>query len=140
MIIICHVDVLFQCLVSLMARLAHNNIGYIDWSPYVDKVKGKSFLLALLTTKCFLSFSELLWSPCVCFLSVCAMILTFSFKILLIYHFMDFEKRNLKKCVLYDSLLKLLKPFCTMMSKSSRGSCKQYGALWSSCYFTCRWI
>ncbi|KAH3856831.1 hypothetical protein DPMN_099426 [Dreissena polymorpha] len=25
-------------LVSLMARLAHNNIGYIDWTPYVSKV------------------------------------------------------------------------------------------------------
>ena len=29
---------IFQHLVSLMSRLAHNNIGYIDWSPYVSKV------------------------------------------------------------------------------------------------------
>lgn len=30
---------LFQSLVSLFARLANDNIGYIDWDPYIPKVR-----------------------------------------------------------------------------------------------------
>lgn len=29
---------LFQSLVNLFARLAHDNIGYIDWTPHISKV------------------------------------------------------------------------------------------------------
>lgn len=30
----------FQHLVNLFARLANDNIGYIDWDPYIPKVHG----------------------------------------------------------------------------------------------------
>lgn len=30
--------ILFQSLVNLFARLAHDNIGYIDWTPHISKV------------------------------------------------------------------------------------------------------
>lgn len=29
----------FQHLVNLFARLANDNIGYIDWDPYIPKVR-----------------------------------------------------------------------------------------------------
>ena len=29
-----------QHLVNLFARLANDNIGYIDWDPYIPKVSG----------------------------------------------------------------------------------------------------
>lgn len=29
---------IFQHLVNLFARLANDNIGYIDWDPYIPKV------------------------------------------------------------------------------------------------------
>ena len=31
----------FQHLVALMCRLAYDNIGYIDWSPYISKVNNQ---------------------------------------------------------------------------------------------------
>lgn len=38
----------FQQLVNLFARLATDNIGYIDWDPYVPKVIREVFFYLLI--------------------------------------------------------------------------------------------
>ena len=34
----CLPDVVLQHLVNLFARLANDNIGYVDWTPYIPTV------------------------------------------------------------------------------------------------------
>lgn len=61
----------FQHLVNLFARLATDNIGYIDWDPYVPKVTVLISLHALLILLGGFGFLKHLWIWKLIYASVC---------------------------------------------------------------------
>lgn len=61
----------FQHLVNLFARLATDNIGYIDWDPYVPKVTVLISLYALLILLGRFSLLKHLWIRKSVYVNVC---------------------------------------------------------------------